>query len=140
MKFYISARYGRRLEAEALGLLLTEMGHEITSRWVWREQPQEYETATPEEIAEYAEEDVEDVLEAEALVALSEPSDSAWGRGSRHVEFGIALALAKMLFVIGPYENVFHYMADVTVADNVQDFILYIQEEPDGSSDSAHSK
>lgn len=31
-------------------------------------------------------------------------------RGGRHVEFGIALEREIPIFVIGPRENIFHYM------------------------------
>lgn len=128
MKFYISARYGRRLEAEELGRVLLEEGHEITSRWIWRDQPDDYETATHEEVADYAEEDIEDVMNAEALITLSEPSNNPYGRGGRHVEFGFALGMGKELYVIGPLENIFHYMDNVVVSETVADFLEYLRE------------
>ena len=133
MKLYISARYGRRPEAEGVARMLQDAGHEITSRWVWRDQPQDYETATHEEVGEFAMEDLEDVCLAQGLVALSEPSDNPWGRGGRHVELGYALGLRKEVFVVGPLENIFHYLLDVVVTDTVPELIEYLRETENGS-------
>jgi hypothetical protein len=56
---------------------------------------------------------VEDVKRADCLISFTEdltvPNTS---RGGRHVEFGLALALAKLCYIVGPVENVFHELAD----------------------------
>lgn len=129
MRFYISARYGRREEAEALGNQLIAEGYEITSQWIWRNQPQDYEDATDDEVAEFAREDLEDVSLANALIALSEPSENIYGRGGRHVEYGYAVAQGFMeLYVVGPRENIFHYMPDVIVTSTIDELIEYLRE------------
>lgn len=127
VKIYISARYTRRDEAEGLAIQLRDMGHIITSRWVWRDQPQDYESATHEEVAEYAQEDIEDVLDANHFVTLSESSDSIYGRGGRHVEFGLAISTGIMITVIGPRENIFHYLFYVNHFDTSQEFLQHIK-------------
>ena len=128
MKFYISARYSRRQDAEDLGHLILENGHNVTSRWVWREQPDNYEVMEHEEVAQLALEDIDDVIKADALIALSEPSDNPYGRGGRHVEYGYALACGMVIIVIGPLENIFHYMNEVSNFETVDEFIDYLKE------------
>lgn len=44
-------------------------------------------------------------------------------RGGRHVEFGMALALAKRCIVIGPRENVFHLLPQVEQYDSWEQYL-----------------
>lgn len=129
MKFYVSTRYGRRLDGEEIANRLLAEGHEVTSRWVWRNQPDDYEKCTNEEICELALEDLEDIQLADALITLSEPSNNPYGRGGRHVEFGYALGLGKPVYVVGPMENIFHYLNFVTVANTVDDLLTFLMED-----------
>jgi nucleoside 2-deoxyribosyltransferase len=54
-----------------------------------------------------ASEDLQDLNRADALVLFT----PAGRRGGCEVEFGIALALGKTLFIIGEPVNLFHYRA-----------------------------
>lgn len=130
MKIYVSARYPRREDAEELARMLVQDGHFITSRWVWRDQPSDYEECTHTEIGEFAMEDIADVIDAEIFVAISEESDSPFGRGGRHVEFGFALARGIALAVIGPMENIFHYMSHVKHYESNDEFVKAVSEMP----------
>lgn len=114
MNIYISVRYGRKPEAEALARAFRTNGHEVTSRWVFRDQPMDYHDASYYEIGQYAQEDADDVVAADVFVALTEETDSVYGRGGRHVEFGIAIALKRPVFFVGPFENIFHYLPSCT--------------------------
>jgi NTP pyrophosphatase (non-canonical NTP hydrolase) len=51
--------------------------------------------------------DAEDVVSADCVVSLLEAGSG--GRGGRHVEFGMALALSKLCVIIGEPEHVLHY-------------------------------
>lgn len=66
--------------------------------------------------AHLAELDREDVLRADGLVLFAEPVRD--GGSGRHVEFGMALAMNKPVFVVGRYENLFQRLPEVQVAED----------------------
>lgn len=91
---------------------LTELGHEITSRWILGGHEAEEHTSI-EQKRIIALENIDDIDRAKAVVCFTEsaqapPPGSA--RGGRHVEFGYVLGKvpSKSLYVVGPIENVFH--------------------------------
>jgi nucleoside 2-deoxyribosyltransferase len=57
---------------------------------------------------------LQDVLSADSIIAFTEEPRSD-GRGGRHVEFGVAVAMGKRLIVVGPRENAFHCLSEVAV-------------------------
>lgn len=126
--WYISARYGRREEAQDLGIALMALGHRVTSQWIWRDQPSDYNDATDDEVASYAQEDMDDVLRATHFISLSEVETNPYGRGGRHVESGIALSRLMPWSVIGPRENIFHFMKHVTHFESAKDFLEVVKE------------
>lgn len=85
------------------------------ARWI-TEEPELSAETTPgldELRAEWGQKDYNDVVDADAMVAFSESPDGdvpGRSRGGRHVEFGIALALGIPIIVVGPKENIFHYL------------------------------
>lgn len=107
---YIAAMYERKAEmAERLNDL-TRLGFACTSRWIWDGEMDKME------LDEVARVDEFNVLQANALVFFAEPPDSKaqhLNRGGRHVEFGIARAMNKPIYVIGDKENVFHHREGV---------------------------
>jgi hypothetical protein len=63
---------------------------------------------------ELAEIDIDDVRRADALVAFAE--ESGGGGGGRHVEPGAAVALNKLVVVVGSPEHLFHLLPQIRVA------------------------
>ncbi len=59
-----------------------------------------------------AQEDMDDVQAADALIAFTEPRRGE-GAGGRHVELGMALAWGKRLLVVGPREHLFHTLPSI---------------------------
>jgi nucleoside 2-deoxyribosyltransferase len=82
---------------------------------------------TPMEAQAFAMDDIEDIQAADALIAFTERPFSDKGRGGRHVEFGYALALKKTIYMIGPRENVFHCLPEVTRFRTWPEFIAYLE-------------
>ncbi len=125
MKIYLTGRYSRISELNQYAKELSENGHTVTSRWLHGfEQTDEEavavinaEDSIPEIGARFAQGDLEDINEADAVIAFTERPRSNQGRGGRHVEFGIAVALEKGLIVVGPRENIFHCLPQVEVCD-----------------------
>ena len=125
MVFYLASQYARRDELRVYAQLLTDAGHTVTSRWLLDTNSL---TVCVKDLAEddlsfMAVRDIEDIDKAEALVAFSEAPEVATKRGARHVEFGYAIAKKMSIFVVGPRENVFHFLPVVKRHDDINSLI-----------------
>jgi hypothetical protein len=103
MRYHLAARYPRRLELCGYRDRLLSIGDTVTSRWLdFRKMPRwSYGIA---------QEDCEDLMAADAVIIFTEIPNTVLATGGCHVEFGLALAQGKRMFVVGPRENVFHYL------------------------------
>lgn len=134
MRIYLAARFSRQAELLGYRADLIAAGHEVTSRWLVVEH--DLPPGDPEQLgAKYAKDDVQDLMTAECVISFTEPPEPTPGRhrGGRHVEFGLALAMALLhdtratlggiqwppmaLYVVGPRENVFHHLPRVEQFD-----------------------
>jgi len=117
MRLYLAAMYSRHEELRRYADVLENHGHVVTSRWINGEhEALDSELLSPvnRRLAQkFFEDDMQDLLVADALIAFTEPPNSGFSRGGRHVEFGIALAAGLRLFVVGPCENLFYLAARV---------------------------
>lgn len=131
MRVYLAARYSRRVELCGYREELREVGIPVTSNWL--DGPRQRVIAgkvlgeSDEAVIEAggdaletielrrlcAMQDDADVRAADTFVTFTELPDARAGRGGRHVEFGLALALGKRIIVVGPVENVFHALSEV---------------------------
>lgn len=142
MKIYLAARYSRREELLTYREELQSIGHEVTSRWL-NGSHQISDEGTPigddgESLVEFGEtekagqlrqhfaiEDLQDVKDADLLIAFTEPPRSTASRGGRHVELGYALALGKIVATVGPRENVFCWLPEVRAYSSWHELILH---------------
>ena len=128
-KVYLAARYSRREELCQYREHLRLAGVEVVGRWLdggnqidevgkpigdHGEQLVEGDAACREAAElrmKFAKDDVDDVAAADIVVSFTEqPRQASNNRGGRHVEFGYALATGKKLFIVGPRENLFHWL------------------------------
>lgn len=121
--FYISARFTRKEEAQALAIKLRQLGYKITSTWHVQTQPEMLYRDNGKLISEFAQKDVDEVRAAKGIISLSEVEENPWGRGGRHVECGIAIERNMLWIVIGPKENIFHYLPGVIHYRTEEDFL-----------------
>lgn len=96
-------------------------GYIVSSRWILGTHEVE-DAINDVERERFAEEDVADLRSSNFLVTFSEHptdvQDPGRARGGRHVEFGIALELRIPIFLIGPKENVFHWLPSIRRFDD----------------------
>lgn len=116
MKIYLAARYSRNDEMRGVRDVLTAMGHEITSRWIDLHGGKYPTSFTPEILnsdpdycGALGQHDAEDVAAADTVISFT----GEGGKGGRHVEFGIGLALGKRSIIVGPREHIFHALPEV---------------------------
>jgi hypothetical protein len=134
LKLYLASRYGRRAELLFYAEELNALGHCVTSRWIRGAHEMKDEKPNPQESATWAQEDLEDLIRADALVSFTESPGNQTGRarGGRHVEFGYAMALNDYgkdfpVYVVGPRENVFCCLPCVGQFDKFSDFLDYLR-------------
>jgi hypothetical protein len=117
MKFYLAARYGRRLELCEYRDELLRRGHEVVSRWLdGAHASAGYDLrseASIEDQTRYAIEEWGDLLSADVVISFTEPAPLKPSRGGRHAEFGAAVASRKWCIVVGPRENIFHCLPQI---------------------------
>jgi len=128
MRVYIAARYSRKYDMKLVRLELERNGLLCTSSWL--NEPHapdtEMQSLTEEMNREYATTDLHDIDRADHVLFFSESVLTP--RGGRHVEFGYALGVGKIIHVIGPRENIFHYLEHVNIHDSVSDYIEYVKQ------------
>jgi Nucleoside 2-deoxyribosyltransferase len=130
VKVYFAARFSRlpellshKNEIEWLGRRYgTEIA--VTSRWLLGGH--EWVGVADEDIpvehnAEFARQDIEDLMAADVVVCFTEPSRSGPARGGRHVEMGYALAIQKPILTVGHRENVFYCLPDIAFVESWED-------------------
>ena len=99
-RVYLAGPYSERLTLARYAFELLQDGHAVTSRWLMGTHP--YGTLPSE-----AQNDLDDVQACDTLVLFSQGTSP----GGRYVEFGYALARGKTCYVVGPQDNLFHYLA-----------------------------
>lgn len=150
MTIFLAGRYERRDELAGYARELTEMGYTVQSRWLDAANaaftPDEYADGLYDQngfkdervpaAAEAASKDINDLLNAQTLILFTEHPTTAWPRGARNVELGMALgynlllgALSqlmppqalwqvgftpKQILLVGPRENVYECLPGAT--------------------------
>jgi nucleoside 2-deoxyribosyltransferase len=121
LKVYLAVPYQRKEEIKIFADELRAENIYVTSNWL--NEPHKSSTQLPDvldgERLIYAQQDMRDVIEADIFVLFADFTKTIV-RAGRHVEFGIALAIGQLvrpmpIFVVGEeYENIFHYLPQVT--------------------------
>lgn len=113
LKIYLAGRYSQKEEIKEFAEKLMAIPNVfVTSRWLEEKWPPNttMDRLPLAELQKTALQDYEDVKAADAVIFFACPPDLPTVRGGRHVEFGFALAMAKLMWVVGPKENIFHHM------------------------------
>lgn len=113
---YLASRFTRGAEMDEYAQQARAAGLTVTSRWhngSHGDASADVDLDHPD-MPRYAAEDIEDVRAADTLVSFTH---GGGGRGGRHVEFGLGLALGLRLVLVGPREHVFHTVEHVEQFD-----------------------
>ena len=116
MKIYIAASFPRKEDANSLAEHLKKADHIIVSRW----HNEDSEYATEDQMVPRAQRDMDDMERCNMMIQYTGDNLS---HGGRHCECGIAVALHKDVVLIGPREQVIHWLPRVDVFETVGDFI-----------------
>ena len=133
MRFYIAGPWGDGPKLYQLAKDIELCGHIVTASWLRRSlSPKDWLDADAG-----AREDLNDILSCDAVINFTCTPDRGYMTGGRHVEVGFAMAAGLKQFVVGPRENIFHEMVDVTQFDTFSAFINWLRMESQSAGDPA---
>lgn len=131
MKVYLASQYCTKDQISKYAAELRENGIEVTSSWL--EEPHSPNTQmselSPEQHTFYALNDLNDVDRSDMLVFFSVDPSIAAKRGGRHVEFGYAIKAGLPILVVGPKENIFHYLPNINHVAEWKNALTYLKEQ-----------
>lgn len=111
MIIYLAAPFNQKEAARKAREILVAAGHEVTSRWI-DNHLSEYDDLSDEQLNSEAEDDLDDILDADALVLLNDFPCSA----GRMFEWGFAYAQSKPIVVVGDAtKSVFKHLRNTHV-------------------------
>jgi nucleoside 2-deoxyribosyltransferase len=113
---YLAGRTARRRELADAAVALGAGGIKVVSSWLG--DVKAGSARSDDDAATAAARNLRDVEHCDIFVAVTDGAGS-FGRGGRHVELGVALALGKRVLVAGPPEHVFHRIADIERHDDL---------------------
>jgi nucleoside 2-deoxyribosyltransferase len=124
LKVYVAARYTRKDEVAELAQRIERAGACVCTDWFLQSETDMDDLS---EIGRQsaAERDIAHVRNCDILVMLS----GGGARGGRHFEFGYAMALGIPCWIVGPRENVFHWLPWVEVFDSADEMLSALREE-----------
>lgn len=122
---YLSARYGRREEMQQVRERLQIGPFIVNSTWLDRDEAINDDEVPAEIKRQLAIQDLNEIRAADLFMTFNEPSNSPYGRGGRHVEFGYALGLYKHCVLIGYRENIFAYHHQALYYPTLDDFFHF---------------
>ena len=115
MKIYLAARYTQKEEMLVVRNVMRKAGIVCTATWL--NEPHTPGTTldqvTENDLCEFAQQDMDDIRRCDIFVLFSVDPLLPTVRGGRHVETGYALGVGKPVYVVGPRENIFHYLPGV---------------------------
>ncbi len=114
MKVYIAASFNAQDEMRYLAKKLEAAGHEVTSTWIFQEA--ENANENPMLARKFAFRDLTEIKASDVVVVVTTTPTTG---GGLHVETGLALAWKKVVVLLGPCENVFHWLPEVLKASNI---------------------
>lgn len=103
---YLAGNYTRRKELLGYAAQLAYLGYTITSTWLY----EDVKNTRDLEFCWWAMKDLEDINRADTLVVFSGVASAS---GGMHVELGYALGRARAIVLVGPRENIFHYLPGI---------------------------
>lgn len=84
---------------------LERLGHTVCSNWLSEDNAQAFDDLSEKRRRTYSYRDIGEVVTADLLIVDTQEVSQS---GGREVEYGMALALGKSVWVVGPQRNIFH--------------------------------
>ena len=109
LSIYLAAALERQPAMQEVADFFRRQGFAVASTWHAGGDLRPDHTVPPGVLHAASLQAMAELRSADLVVVFTEPLGSAYQRGGRHVELGVALALEKVVFVVGPREAMFHH-------------------------------
>jgi hypothetical protein len=120
---YLAGRWDRQEELRGYRIELRRRGHIVNARWLDQYDTIDLEKLGRKDVSDFASDqalvDIADIVSCDLFLAFT----GGGGSGGRHVEFGMALWMEKEIVMIGPLENIFQCLPQVTWYKNWPTFL-----------------
>lgn len=135
-RIYLAARYALHPVMRQYRDELHALGFPVTSRWIDTalDMPNRISRATladnPQHCAQLAGIDLLDIQDCDILIEFTEGRVSHLANpsgGGRHIEYGYAYALNKLIIICGPRESIFHCLPRVVRFDMWSEVLAYLK-------------
>ena len=107
MRIYLASNFKSQERIRKVRDEIKALGHTVTSSWLGEKGGQSFELQ-PHNGPRYATRDVGEIVTSDLLIIDTKEQSNT---GGREVEYGVALALGKLVWVVGKHRNVFHTVA-----------------------------
>ena len=137
MRVYLASRFGRRKEMRKYATDLGNLGHSVTSGWVFEEAHDGLDATlgkgTHDDFwQQIGEDDALDILGSDMLIQFT---DGVRSPGGKDFELGYAYRLDLDIMVVGPRVHPFHYLPGVEVFNDWQEALEAIQKDTVGGGE-----
>lgn len=145
MKVYLAAGFSKKEIIADRTRELRELGVEVTSTWPWEtaSAASNLGDVSNEYSKENAFRDIQEIREADTLILFTQDPTIPFVRGGRMHEAGYAHGLGHRIIVVGPRENIFHYLENVEVYsdwENFKEVCLRVEKTTQAKNDSTSSQ
>ena len=125
INIYLAARFSEKEKMKAIRQYLQAYDCNVTSHWLDEEFPP---NTTLDQVpndfkVKTAQQDLEDIKIADLVILFTVDPTIPTVRGGRHFESGYAVGKGKPLWVVGPRENIFHWLPEVRQFNFLEDCI-----------------
>jgi len=104
--------------------ILNANGHYVTSRWL---EATEVNTDQFTEGESAAWLDINDIQAADILISKTFDRGIGPSGGGRHIEYGIAFMMGKILINVGGVESIFHMLSTTHRCDTINEACEYLK-------------
>lgn len=109
MRVYLASNFQSQKRMMKVREALENIGVTVCNGWL---EPgvdaQDFEQLSPEQRAMYSYRDIGEIVTVDLLIMDTQEQSTS---GGREVEYGMALALGKPVWIVGPTRNIFHTVA-----------------------------
>lgn len=117
--FYLAGKYSDREKLCAYASVLRANGFYVNAEWL----EGQHEKRAVKAQQTYAQADLRDIRDSHRFIMVQNPESSS----GRNVEFGYALAMNKLIYIIGEPSTVFHHLAAKCFA-SIEELMQFLTE------------
>lgn len=131
MRVYLAAMFALKHEIAARATELRTDGLHVTSRWLDEQVAPSttMDQVTDKYLIDTANIDIDDILDSDILAIFTQDPKTPFVRGGRMFEAGFAFGRGIRVITIGPKENIFFHLAEISNFPTWEEAKQFLKEE-----------